>query len=218
MSFLSAARHTLFCSLLYKIRGKLGRKCAVTYTEPQFQVVEFRCVIAAIVGLDYSKQSLRAAMATLYHVGRACYPCFGPTGSWRTSLSLDTHESLELPKELGCTSCCFGTESEKTISVKHKSRSSREVWVPLLSEKGTAVSCGPFAIPYHARSPRIKRCFRIYTHRNLLWAGEGSSIADHPFCFPICFAVVARQKIGPNGVHSRMQWMKWNDGLFPAAR
>ena len=31
VSFLSAARHTLFCSLLYKIRGKLGRNRAMTY-------------------------------------------------------------------------------------------------------------------------------------------------------------------------------------------
>ena len=30
--------------------------------------------------------------------------------------------------------------------------------------------------------------------------------------------VVARQNIGPNGVHSRIQLMKWNDGLFPATR
>ena len=30
--------------------------------------------------------------------------------SWRTSLSLDTRESLVLPEEFGCTSC-FGTES-----------------------------------------------------------------------------------------------------------
>ena len=41
---------------------------------------------------------------------------------------------------------------------------------------------------------------------------------DRPFCFPTCFAVVARQKIGLNGVHSHIQRMKWNDGLFPAAR
>ena len=156
-------------------------------------------------------------MATLCRVGRACYPCFGLSGSWRTSLSLDTRESPVLPEELGCTSCCFGTESEKTISVKHKSRSWREVWTYLLSKKGTVASCGPFAIPYRARSPRIKRCF--YTYRNLLWVGGGSSIADRPFCFPTCFAVVARQKIvGLNGIHSRIQWMKWNDGLFPAAR
>ena len=40
---------------------------------------------------------------------------------------------------------------------------------------------------------------------------------DHPFCFSTCFAVVLREKIGPNGVHSRMQCMKWNDGLFPVA-
>ena len=80
-------------------------------TEPQFQALEFQCVTAAIVGLDRSKQSLQAAMATLYCVGPVCYPCFGPSGSWRTSLSLDTRESLVLPKELGCTSCCFGTIS-----------------------------------------------------------------------------------------------------------
>ena len=30
--------------------------------------------------------------------------------------------------------------------------------------------------------------------------------------------MVARQKIGPFGVHSCIQLMKWNDGLFPAAR
>ena len=182
-------------------------KIVLWRTEPQCQVVEFRCITAATVGLDYSKQSSRVAMATLYRVGRACYPCFGPSGSWRTSLSLDTRELLVLPEELGCTSCCFGTESEKTISVKHKSRSWREVWTHLLSEKGAVVSCGPFAILYHARSPRIKR-----------WAGEESSIEDHPFCFPRCFAVVGRQKIGPKGVHSRVQWMKWNEGLFPATR
>ena len=184
-------------------------------TERQFQVVEFRCVTAAIVGLNCSQQSSRAAMANLYRLGHACYPCFGPSGSWRTSLRLDTHESLVLPEELGCTSCCFGTESEKIISVKHKSRSWREVWMHLLSEKGTVVSCDPFAIPYHEQSPWIKRCF--YTYRNLLWAGKGSSVVDRPFCFPTCFTVVGRQNIGPNGVHSRMQWMKWNDGLFPAA-
>ena len=119
-----------------------------------------------IVALDRSKQSSRAAMAALCRVGRSCYPCFGPSGSRRTSLSLDTRESPVLPQELGCTSCCFGTKSEKTISVKHKSRSWHEVWTHLLSEKGTVVSCGPFAIPYHAQSPRIKRCF--YTYTNLL--------------------------------------------------
>ena len=154
-------------------------------------------------------------MATLCRVGRTSYPCFGPSGSWRTSLSLDTRESPVRSEELGCTSCCFGTESEKTISVKHKSRSWQEVWTHLLSEKGTVVSCGPFAIPYHAWSRRIKRCF--YTQRNLLWDCGKGSIADRPFCFPTCFAVVARQKIVPNGVHSCIQWMKWNDGLFPAA-
>ena len=40
----------------------------------------------------------------------------------------------------------------ETIGVKHKSRSWREVWMHLLSEKSTIVSCGPFGIPYHARS------------------------------------------------------------------
>ena len=35
--------------------------------------------------------------------------------------------------------------------------------------------------------------------------GGGSSIADRPFCFPTCFSVVERQKVDPNGVHSRMQ-------------
>ena len=80
-------------------------------TEPQFQAVQFRCITAAILGLDQSKQSSQAAMATLYHVACTCYPCFGPSGSWRTSVSLDTGESPVLPKELGCTSCCFGTES-----------------------------------------------------------------------------------------------------------
>ena len=110
---------------------------------------------------------------------------------------------------------CFSALAE-TISVKHKSWSWWEVWTHLLSEKGTVVSCGPFAILYHAQSLRIKRCF--YTYRNFLWVGEGSSIADHPFCFPTCFAVVGRQKVGPNGVHSRMQWKKWNDRLIPVAR
>ena len=37
--------------------------------------------LGGIVGLDRSKQSSRAAMATLCHVGCACYPCFGPLGS-----------------------------------------------------------------------------------------------------------------------------------------
>ena len=105
--------------------------------------------LGGIIGLDQSKQSSRAAMATLCHVGHACYRL----------LSLDTRESPVRSEELGCTSCCFGTESEKTISVKHRSQSWREVWTHLLSEKGTVVSCGPFAILYHARSPRIKRCF-----------------------------------------------------------
>ena len=87
----------------------------------------------------------------------------------------------------------------------------------LWSERGTViVRYDSFAIPHHARSPWIKRCF--YTYTNLLWAGEGSPIADRPFCFLTCSAVVARQKIGPNGIHSCMQWMKWNHGLFPAAR
>ena len=26
----------------------------------------------------------------------------------------------------------------------------------LLSEKGTVVSCGPFAVPYHARFPKLR--------------------------------------------------------------
>ena len=37
--------------------------------------------LSGIVGLDRSKQSSRAAMATFCRVGRACYPCFGPSGS-----------------------------------------------------------------------------------------------------------------------------------------
>ena len=59
--------------------------------------------LGGIVGLDRWKQSSRAAMATLCPVGRACYPCFGPSGSWRTSLSLDTRESPVRSEELkGC--------------------------------------------------------------------------------------------------------------------
>ena len=34
--------------------------------------------LGGIVGLDRLKQSSRAAMATLCHVGHAYYPCFGP--------------------------------------------------------------------------------------------------------------------------------------------
>ena len=37
--------------------------------------------LSGIVGLDRSKQSSRAAMATFCRVGCACYPCFGPSGS-----------------------------------------------------------------------------------------------------------------------------------------
>ena len=37
--------------------------------------------LSGIVGLDRSKQSLRAVMATFCRVGHACYPCFGPSGS-----------------------------------------------------------------------------------------------------------------------------------------
>ena len=37
--------------------------------------------LGGIVGLDRSKQCSRAVMVTLCRVGRACYPCFGPSGS-----------------------------------------------------------------------------------------------------------------------------------------
>ena len=113
VSFLSAARYTLFCSLSYKIRGKLGTNHAVTYRASISSgriLMHYHCDCTA-VGLDCAKQSSRAAIATLYRIGCSCYPCFGPSGSSRTFLSLDTCESLVLPKELGCTSCCFGTES-----------------------------------------------------------------------------------------------------------
>ena len=33
----------------------------------------------------------------------------------------------------------------------------------------------------------------------------GSSIGNPPFCFPMCFAVVARLNVGPKGVHRREQ-------------
>ena len=163
-------------------------------TEPQFQAVEFRCVTAVIVGLDCSKQSSLAAVATLYRVGRACYPWFGMSGSWMTSSSLDTRESLVLPEELGCTSCCFGTESEKTISVKHKSRSWREVWRHLLSEKGTVVSCGPFAIPYHARSPQMKSCFSLYLEICFELARGGLSRILHFFPDVLCSGWKAKDR------------------------
>ena len=70
----------------------------------------------------------------------------------------------------------------------------------LWSEKGTVVSCGPF--PMHevaelrGASIHIQICFELA-------GGALSRIVHH--CFSTCFAVVARQKIGLNGVHSCVQ-------------
>ena len=131
-----------------------------------------------IVGLDRSKQRSRGAIATLYRVGRACYPCFGPSGSWRTSLDKSGYSWVtSISRRIGMYFLLFWHRKcfsalEETISVKHKSRSWWEVWTHLWSEKGTVVSYGPFAILYHARSPRIKRCF--YTYSNLLWVSGGA--------------------------------------------
>ena len=52
-------------------------KIALWRSEPQFEAVQIRYVTAGIVGLNQSQ----AAMATLYGIGLACYPCFGPSGS-----------------------------------------------------------------------------------------------------------------------------------------
>ena len=57
----------------------------------------------------------------------------------------------------------------------------------------------------HLPSRTMHEVPKFYTYRNLLLVGGVSSIVDRPFCFPTCFAVVVRQKIGPNGVHSHIQ-------------
>ena len=107
---------------------------------------------------------------------------------------------------------CFSALAETTI-VKHKSRSWREVWTQSSVPKRVlpwVVAHLPFHIMH--KVPGLRGAYIIII--TLSWRGElyrGSSIL---FLDMLCGGW---QKIGPNGIHSHMQRMKWNDGLSLAA-
>ena len=77
----------------------------------------------------------------------------------------------------------------------------------LLSEKGTIMSCGPFAILYkHTmyKVPELRGASDLYLYKFAL-SFAGGALLRIVHCFPTFFAVVARQKIGLNDVNSHVQ-------------